>query len=238
MSIIKTKTQLILLAINVVLVNLCFLLSFLIRYGIPFPENNFLPYKKSFIFLTFIYIGALSFFRVYKSRFRSSWDLFRRVFLGLFFGTLLSVAFVYVFRGEWGAFPTSVFALSFFINLLLIFKLNQFILKAGKKIKKNVLIIGQDTIDDMVGKKTIVEKIGSDQIGRFEKYGDIDEVVICERIKNEKDLSLLIYLVQKLKIEVVFNPSSNNGWMASSASPTVNTTCSNTNTPKSGGTPK
>jgi len=41
----------------------------------------------------------------------------------------------------------------------------------------------------------------------LEKYRDIDEVVFCERIKNEKDLSLLIYLVQKLKIDVVFNPS-------------------------------
>ncbi|MGB2930094.1 MAG: sugar transferase, partial [Desulfobacterales bacterium] len=48
---------------------------------------------------------------------------------------------------------------------------------------------------------------GSEEIGQLEKYRDIDEVVICERIENEKDLSLLIYLVQKLKIEVVFDPS-------------------------------
>jgi len=207
MPLIKSNTQPILLIIDTVLINLGFLFSFMIRYGIPFPEKNFNAYKQNFIFLTFIYIFSLSFFRVYKRRFRSSWDLFRRVFLGLFFGTLLSVAFVYVFRINWGAFPTGIFVLSFFINLLLIFKVNQFILKAGKKIRKKVLIIGQDNIDDIVGKKSFVERIGSDEIGRFEKYRDIDEVVICERIKNENDLSLLIYLVQKLKIEVVFNPS-------------------------------
>jgi lipopolysaccharide/colanic/teichoic acid biosynthesis glycosyltransferase len=157
--------------------------------------------------VTLIYIAALSFFRVYKSRFRSSWDLLKRVFLGLFFGTLLSIAFVYTFRINWGAFPTGIFVLSFFINLLLIFKLNQYILKAGKKIKKRVLVIGQDNIDDIVGKKAVVETISSDEIGQVAKYRDIDEVVICERIKNEKDLSLLIYLVQKLKIDVVFSPS-------------------------------
>jgi len=201
------KMRIILFLIDIVLINLGFILSFLVRYGLPFPERNFLPYRNSFVFVTLIYIAALSFFRVYKSRFRSSWDLFKRVFLGLFFGTLLSIAFVYVFRINWGAFPTGIFVLSFFINLLLIFKVNQFILKARKKIKKKVLIIGQDSIDDIVGKKTIVEKISSDEIGKLEKYNDIDEVVICERIKNEKDLSLLIYLVQKLKIEVVFNPS-------------------------------
>ena len=119
----------------------------------------------------------------------------------------MSIAFVYVFRINWGAFPTGIFALSFFINLLLIFKVNQYILKAMKKIKKKVLIIGRDSIDDIVGKKAVVERIGSDEIGQLEKYRDIDEVVICERIKNEKDLSLLIYLVHKLKIDVVFNPS-------------------------------
>lgn len=201
------KMRIILFLIDIVLINLGFLLSFLIRYGLPFPESNFLPYRKSFVFLTLIYIVALSFFRIYKSRFRSSWDLFKRIFLGLFFGTLLSVAFVYVFRINWGAFPTGIFVLSFFINLLLIFKVNQYILKAKKKIKKKVLIIGQDTIDYIVGKKAVVERIGSDEIGQIEKYRDIDEVVICERIKNEKDLNLLIYLVQKLKIDVVFNPS-------------------------------
>jgi lipopolysaccharide/colanic/teichoic acid biosynthesis glycosyltransferase len=201
------KMRIFLLLIDTVLINAGFLLSFLIRYGLPFPERNFLPYRKSFVFVTLIFIGALSFFRVYKSRFRSSWDLFKRVFMGLFFGTLLSIAFVYVFRINWGAFPTGIFVLSFFINLLLIFKINQFILKARKQIKKKVLVIGQDRIDDIVGKKTFVEKIGSDEIGQLEKYRDIDEVVICERIKNEKDLSLLIYLVQKLKIDVVFDPS-------------------------------
>jgi len=201
------KMRIILLLIDIVLINFAFLLSFLFRYGLPFPERVFTPYKSSFVFLTLIYIAALSFFRVYKSRFRSSWDLFKRIVLGLFFGTLLSVAFVYVFRINWGAFPTGIFVLSFFINLLLIFKVNQYILKARKKIRKKVLIIGRDKIDDIVGKKTIVEQIGSNEIGQLAKYRDIDEVVICERIKNEKDLSLLIYLVQKLKIEVVFNPT-------------------------------
>ena len=201
------KMWMVLLLIDIVLINLAFLLSFLFRYGLPFPERVFTPYKSSFVFLTLIYIAALSYFRVYKSRFRSSWDLFKRVFLGLFFGTLLSIAFVYAFRINWGAFPTGIFVLSSFINLLLIFKLNQYILKARKKIKKKVLIIGHDTIDDIVGKKAIVEKISGDEIGQLTKYQDIDEVVICERIKDERVLNLLIYLVHRLKIDVVFNPS-------------------------------
>ena len=190
-----------------ILINLAFIISFFARTGINIPEYNFTPYKKSFVFLTLIYISALSFFRVYRTRFRSSWDLFKRVSLGLFFGTLLSIAFVYVFRIKWGALPTSVFVLSFFISLLLIFKLNQYILKSGKRIKKKVLVIGNDDIDDVVGRKAVVEKIGTDEIGQVTKYNDIDEVVICESIKDDRILNLLIYLVQNLKIDVVFSPS-------------------------------
>ena len=201
------KTQAILFLTNMILINLAFIFSFLVRTGINIPEYNFMPYKKSFIFLTLIYTSTLSFFRVYKKRFRSSWDLFKRVFMGLFFGTLLSIAFVYVFRIKWGAFPTTVFVLSFFISLLLIFKLNQYVLKAGKRIKKKVLVIGRDDADDIVGRKAVVEKIGSDEIGQVTKYNDVDEVVICESIKDDRILNLLIYLIQNLKIDVVFSPS-------------------------------
>ncbi len=196
-----------LLVVDMALLNSAFLLSFVIRYGLTFPAHNFLPYKKSFVFITLIYILALSFFGVYRARFKSSWNLFRRVFLGLFFGTLLSVALVYIFRVQWGAFPTSIFTLSFFINLLLVFKLNQFVLKAGKRIRKKVVVIGDGEIEGIVGKKTVVERISSDEIGKLLKDTDVDEVVICERLHDEKDLNLLIYLIQKLKVDVVFDPS-------------------------------
>ena len=197
----------ILLLTNAILINLAFILSYLIRYGLPLPKYNFTPYKKSFIFVTLIYISALAFLRVYKNRFRSSWDLFKRVFMGLFFGTLLSIAFVYIFRINWGAFPTTVFALSFLINLLLLFKLNQYVLKSGKRIKKKVLVIGSEDTDEIVGRKAVIEKIGTDEIGQITRFNDIDEVVICDSIKDNRILNLLIYLVQNLKIDIVFSPS-------------------------------
>lgn len=196
-----------LIVVDVLVVNLGILISFAIRYGIPFPEYNFSPYAKSFVFLSLIYIVVLSSFGVYKRRFRSSWNLFKRVFLGLACGTLLCIALVYAFRVRWGAFPTSIFGLSFFINLLLVFKFNQFALRACKRIKKKVVVIGDSEIYDIIGKKAVVEKIGSDDIGKLLKDTDIDEVVICERLHDEKALNLLVYLVQTLKVDVVFDPA-------------------------------
>jgi len=199
--------QLILFLANIVLINLGFLIAFLIRYGFSVPERSFLPYKNSFLFLTLIYISALAFFRVYKKLFRSSWDLFTRIFLGLFCGTLLSIAFIYVFRITWGAFPTSVFAISFLVNLLLIFKVNQFLLKAKKKIRKQVIILGEGKVDDIVGKKANVERKRIDQIRELLEYSNVDEIVISEKITNANDLNLLLYLERKLKAEILFSPS-------------------------------
>jgi exopolysaccharide biosynthesis polyprenyl glycosylphosphotransferase len=190
-----------------ILINIGFFASFWLRYGITFPQFNFVPYKNSFAFLTLIYVGTLAALGGYKNRFESSWDLFKRVFCGLFLGTLLSIAFVYVFRVRWGAFPTSVFILSFFINLFLIFKVNQFILKAKKKIRKEVVILGEGEVDDIVGKKANVERKRIGKIRELLEYTDVDEIVISEKITNAKDLNLLLYIERKLKADILFSPS-------------------------------
>jgi lipopolysaccharide/colanic/teichoic acid biosynthesis glycosyltransferase len=152
-------------------------------------------------------MGTLAVFGIYKKRFKSSWELFQRVSLAVFFATLLNMAFVYVFRAKWGAFPTSVFAISFSINLLFIFKVNQFILKTKKKIRKQVIILGEGKVDDIVGKKANVERKRIDQIRELLKYTNVDEIVVSEKITNAKDLNLLLYLEQRLKTEILFSPS-------------------------------
>jgi len=199
--------QVILFILNAVLINVGFIISFLIRYNFSIPERSFSPYKSSFLFLTLINLSSLALFGVYKKGFRSSWCLLKRHFSGLFLGTLLSVAFVYVFRIKWGTMPTSVFAISFFVNLLLIFKINQLILKSNKKIKKQVVILGEGKVDDIVGKKANVERKKIGQINELLGYSSIDEIIISEKITDTEHLHLLLYLEQKLKAEILFSPS-------------------------------
>ncbi|PKL49871.1 MAG: hypothetical protein CVV39_02280 [Planctomycetes bacterium HGW-Planctomycetes-1] len=199
--------RIILILINAILVNAGFIISFFARYGINIPSVVLPPYKSSFVFLTLINVSALAFFGVYKHRFRSSWDLFRRVFLGLFFGTLLSISFVYVFRVKWGAFPTTIFIISFFINLLLIFKLNQSILKARRRIRKKILVIGEGDIEEVMITHADMEKFGIDKIENLANYTDADEIVIYGKIPNERDLGFITHFAQKMKIEVVFSPA-------------------------------
>ena len=200
------RVQIILILIDMILLNVGFLASFYVRYGLDIPNVTFPPYKNNCVFLTLIYVGTLAVFNVYKTRFRSSWDLFERVSSALFLATLLSIAFVYVFRARWGAFPTTVFAISFLLNLILIFKVNQFVLKAKKRIKKRVVILGQGRVDDFVCEKAKVERTRIDQIEDLLDCSNIDEIVVSERITNAKDLSLLLYLERKFKADVLFSP--------------------------------
>ena len=116
-----------------------------------------------------------------------------------------SIAFVYVFRIKWGAFPTTVFVISFLVNLLLIFKLNQFILKTCRRIKKKIVVIGQGNIDDVMIGKADIEKIEINKIEELTNYTDIDEIIVCD-IPKERDMGFINYLAQKLKAEVVFDP--------------------------------
>ncbi|MCK5617499.1 sugar transferase, partial [Candidatus Pacearchaeota archaeon] len=90
----------------------------------------------------------------------------------------------------------------------MIFKVNQFILKARKRIKKQVLILGEGKVDDIAGKKANVERKRIDQIDELLKYSDkIDEIVISEIITDVRDLNLLLFLEQKSNAQILFSPS-------------------------------
>ena len=201
------KTQFFILLINIILINIGFMVSFFIRYGLLIPERSFLPYKNSFIFLTLIYLSVLAVFGVYKSRFMSSWDLFKRILGGLFLGTLLSIVFVYVFRIKWGAFPTTVFAISFFINLLLIFKFNQWLLKRLRKIKKNVIILGKGDIKCLTGKMSVVSRIHPNAIRHLKTdFKDIDQIIIADLIKEGNLIEYVTMIAQRFGIDIVYTP--------------------------------
>lgn len=199
--------QITIFLVDILIINLAFITAFFVRYGYPFPEVNFIPYKENFAFLTFIYMLAFAYSRLFKKRFSSLWELFEKSFLAMFLGTLFGIALVYVFRLKWLSFPSSVFLISFPIGLILVVLVNGSILRLFGNIKKKIIVVGnQDQLQDIVANK-YVEKKQVEKVEDILKYGDIDEVVICERIQEDKQLNLLIYLLLKLKVNVVFSPA-------------------------------
>jgi lipopolysaccharide/colanic/teichoic acid biosynthesis glycosyltransferase len=199
--------QLLFCVVSIAAINVAFLLAFLIRTGADIPPDSIAPYKEGFAFLTFTYILALTFTGVFRKRFRSFWDLLKRIIAGMTIGTLLSLAIVYVFRIHWSRFPSSIFLISFPIGIFLIYQVNYHISKIAGMIKKRVVLIGREKNSDIIGNDRFIEKMHVETIEDLVKCKDVDEIIICEKIHDEKNFGLLIYLLQKLKTDIFFAPN-------------------------------
>ncbi len=200
-------TQICLLIANIVLINVAFVLAFMLRYCGNVPESNFAPFKDCFIFLTFIYMLAFALTRCFKKRFRCFWDLFMRVFAGLFFGTLFAVVLLYVFRIQWSTFPSSIFVICFPIALFLIFTFDGLLLAFTNGILKKAIIIGKEKFSEPLKKRPFVESTHIERIEELLDHKDVDEIVIGKKIPANEQLNLLIYLLLKLKVSVMFSPA-------------------------------
>ncbi|MCD4830805.1 MAG: sugar transferase [Anaerohalosphaeraceae bacterium] len=201
------KVQILVFLINIILINASFLLAFLVRYGVSVPAENFQPYRQNFIVITFIYLLAFFYNRLFKKRFRSHWKLLRCIFLSICEGTFLCISFFYVFRTQFGGFPSSVFVLLLPVSIIVFYAGNTIVLRTFGRIKRKVVIIGQGEPLEILEKSKRVEKQHIDNLSDLLHYDDIDEVVILENINDDKQLNLLTYLLLKLKVNVVFGPA-------------------------------
>jgi len=199
--------QIILFLTDILLINLVFLISFFLRYGLSFPESNFAAFKDNFAFLAFMYILSFAFSGVFKNRFSTHWNVIKRIFQGMFFGTLFGFMVVYIFRLKWAAFPSSIFAISFPLGTLLLSACNLMILKAAGRINKKVMILGEEKENNIVANYLLVEKIKIDHIEDILMHQDADEIVLCKNMYNDSQLNFLLFLLLKSKIKVVFSPS-------------------------------
>ncbi|OHB57290.1 MAG: hypothetical protein A2173_03000 [Planctomycetes bacterium RBG_13_44_8b] len=199
--------RLLIFIVDMILVNAAFLLAFVLRYGFDVPEYNFAPYRENYVYLTSLYVVSFFIAKVFRGRFRSYWELFKSVFIAFFLGSLFSIGLMYVFRARWQSFPSSVFVISFPIGVIIVFLSDLLILRCFSRLKKNVAIIGKGELLEVFEDGTLIKKIHIDNIEDLMHYEDVDEVVLLEKIHDDKQLNLLIYLLLKLKVSVVFGPA-------------------------------
>lgn len=191
---------------DIFLVMLAFKCSFFLRYGSEIPNISFVAYKENMLVLIFLYILAFVIARVYKKRYASYWELFCRIFRGLCLGMMFGFMFFYLIRAKWMGFPSGIFVITFPIALVIIFTFNAIILRIAGRIKKKVVVIGKDKDLSISGHGVPLEFICIENIEDILLYSDIDEVVICEKFHDEREMNLLLYLLSKLKVKVLFSP--------------------------------
>jgi lipopolysaccharide/colanic/teichoic acid biosynthesis glycosyltransferase len=69
------------------------------------------------------------------------------------------------------------------------------------------MIVGREKEDDLIGDHSLVEKINIDNIEDILMHQDADEIVLCEKIHEDSQMNLLLFLLLKSNIKVVFSPS-------------------------------
>lgn len=177
--------RLISLFVDTVLIYLGFIFSFLIRFP---GEHRYQPFFGCFPFLTLIYIFCLVIVGAYRRRFTSYTIIFQRLFLGFVFGSLASASFVYIFRVKWGKFPSSIFLISFILNLSLVFACKSFLYKISQRIFKRIIFLKEDNFRNLKDLK------------------DTDEIVLTTEFKDIEKIYLLLELAQSLKIKLSILP--------------------------------
>ncbi len=197
----------IVLLLDFALIIAAFYLCFFIRYGVNIPAVNFEPFKRCFLGLGFIYILAFSFAGMFQKRFASHWQLCRKVFLGVVFGTLFSVVFLYVFRIKWASFPSSIFILVIPVGSVLIAIANIIAFRLAKRLITKLIVVGQNKDEEIFINRSRLQVHRVDNIIDILNYEDFDEVLICERIHEDSQLNLLTYLLARLDINVSFSPN-------------------------------
>jgi lipopolysaccharide/colanic/teichoic acid biosynthesis glycosyltransferase len=92
------------------------------------------------------------------------------------------------------------------LNLILVFLFNGSVLKSRGRIKKKILAIGKERFDYNLERGVALKRIASEDILQLFKDKEIDEIIICERIKDGEKLNFLLFFSQLLKINIVFSP--------------------------------
>lgn len=84
---------------------------------------------------------------------------------------------------------------------------NTMILRFARRIRRKIVVLGKNNDLEIPGQGPYIEKTHIDNIEELLHYEDIDEVLICSHIRNASQMNLLIFLLLRLKVNVVFSPA-------------------------------
>ncbi len=134
-------TQIVSLAIDGILINAGIILAFWIRFQGNVPAGNFEAYQTICLPVTLIMVLALYAFGLHN--WRKVDDIQNNIFKAVSFGMLVVMAMTYTIRSTVATFPTSIFVISWLINILFLSGWRAIANEIYRPVKK-VLIVGTD----------------------------------------------------------------------------------------------
>ncbi len=204
--------------LDIVLVNLGVILAFLIRYQGTFPARNFEAYLIMAPYITIIWIGSFYFFGLYRyKRDASGLDILSRTAQAATIAAIASVLATYLYRARAAAFPSTIFLISWLVNILLLSGWRIIYQTTTRPKTKRALIVGRgkeaDSIQKILKKrpdlryKIIDSVIGNPKnIAKEVRKKGIDEVIIALPSTEHKKILDIILKCQETKVDFKVKP--------------------------------
>ena len=188
--------------VDLALINVAYIIAFLIKFNFDLPEFNFTPYMEAMPFIT---VAALVYFDIYGLLKFYRKTLYDAVISILFVVVLLGITTVAITYFNQGfSFPRSVLLTAPLIQFVLLTSWKAFILYIKRFLTEeaSVMIVGNDgEMDEAVEKvkssigamglkiKYIVDVNDMDKV--MKKAENVSEIIICPDVPDDSKMKIL-----------------------------------------------
>ena len=196
---------------DLVLINIAYVLAFLVRYDWTLPAFNFNAYVDSAPFITLaalIYFDLFGLLKFYRKSFQ---DVAVAVFKAIFLLSITTVTITYFMQGF--SFPRLILIITPLLQIVLLFMWKGFVLLVKKLVTDDLklMVIGErselGSIIDKVeyslrsAKLHIRYIVPTDDIDKaFKRLKDVDEVFISNSVSDEDKMKVITQCLAEKKI--------------------------------------
>lgn len=197
--------------VDIILINLAYIIAFLIKFNFDLPEFNFTPYMEAMPFITvaaLVYLDVYGLLKFYRKTF---YDAIISIFFVIFLLGITTVAITYFKQGF--SFPRSVLIMAPIIQFILLFCWKAFILWIRKKVsgRAKLMIVGTpEDVDHVVGKVRLSANTLNIKLNHVTtttdfneikyKMREVSEILICSNVSNDLKMEIISYCISNKKI--------------------------------------
>lgn len=200
--------------VDLALINVAYILAFLIKFRLNLPDFNFNPYVEAMPFIT---ISALVYFDIYgllKFYRKTLYDAIISIVFVVVLQGITTVAITYFKQGF--SFPRSVLLIAPVIQFILLVLWKAFILKIKKYItdRASLMVVGNpEDMDEILYKvnssmdtmnfqvKYVCAATDIDDI--MSKIKSVSEVLICPGVPDEYKMKIISYCITSKRVVYV-----------------------------------
>lgn len=197
--------------VDLALINIAYVLAFLVRYDWTLPAFNFEPYIASAPFITVAALVYFDFFGLLKFYRKSFQHITVSIFKTVFILGITTVTITYFLRGF--SFPRLILIIAPVFQLVLLFVWKGFVLYVRKRVtnEMSLMVIGErselssilDKVEHTLKKAKLHIKciIPADEIEKaFKRLKDVDEVFISDNVSDDDKMKIITQCLAEKKV--------------------------------------